>query len=53
MLNHAGVSALDLAESCVEEDGEKADEDGADPPTEAQKAEHEQLVALLKARGAM
>ena len=44
-------AALWWAENLVQLDDEEP-EDGAKPPTAAQRAEHEALVALLKARGA-
>ena len=51
LLNNAGWSALRYAERRVELDDEEPDE-GEEPPTAAQVAEHKALVALLKARGA-
>ena len=52
LLNNAGLSALGIAEARVEADGEEREDESEEAPTEAQKAEHEQLVALLKAHGA-
>ena len=52
LLTNAGLSALSIAEARVEADGEEQEDESEEVPTEAQKAEHEQLVALLKASGA-
>ena len=52
LLNHAGDSALGSAEARVEADGEEREDGDEEAPTVAQKAENEQLVAMLKARGA-
>jgi ankyrin repeat protein len=51
LLTITGHSALFYAERRVELDGEEPEE-GAEPPTAAQVAEHKALVALLEARGA-
>ena len=51
LLDNIGWSALRCAEHRVELDDEEPDE-GAEPPTAAQRREHKALVALLKARGA-
>ena len=51
LLTNAGWSALRYAERRVELDDAEPDE-GEEPPTAAQVAEHKALVALLKARGA-
>ena len=51
LLNHAGVSALRLAERLVARDAAPSAA-GAAAPTAAQKKEHKQVVALLKAHDA-
>jgi hypothetical protein len=51
LLDNVGDSALRCAERRVELDDEEPEE-GAEPPTAAQRREHRALVKLLKARGA-
>jgi ankyrin repeat protein len=51
LLNSGGWSALRYAKDRVERDNEESEE-GAEPPTAAQRREHKALVALLKQRGA-
>ena len=51
LLANVGWSALRYAEDCVERDNEEPEE-GAEPPTAAQRRKHKALVKLLKARGA-
>ena len=52
LLDNGGWSALRWAEDRVVFDDEEPEE-GEEPPTAAQAAEHKALVALLKARGAV
>jgi ankyrin repeat protein len=51
LLSNHGWSALRCAEQRVAQDAEPPEED-EEPPTAAQRKEHRNLVALLKARGA-
>ena len=51
LLTNTGRSALLWAERRMQLDDEEPEE-GAEPPTAAQRAEHKAVVALLKARGA-